>query len=192
MGASERVWITEALGARPDPIYQATEGFLGSACSRGVLHLNEDSIVFEFDPIVGSDRFRPIVTDLRRTSQPIVRVRLDDIVQFRDAPCPCGSALQAIEPVEGRVADIWRWDMARILPRQVENAIAGTLSAQDEWRAVASPTGASLACEEPRADQARTALVKLLAEAGVAQPVTVQSFSSESSPKRRRVQWRDA
>jgi hypothetical protein len=53
MGAWERVWITEALGARPDPIYQATEGFLGSACSRGVLHLNEDSIAFEFDPIAG-------------------------------------------------------------------------------------------------------------------------------------------
>jgi putative adenylate-forming enzyme len=191
MGAWERVWITEALGARPDPIYQATEGFLGSACSRGVLHLNEDSIAFEFDPIAGSDRFRPIVTDLRRKSQPIVRVRLDDIVQFRDTPCPCGSVLQAIQPVEGRVADIWRWDKVRIFPRQVEHALAEALSPPDEWRAVASPTGVSLACDGPRADQARAALVKLLTDAGAAQPVTVQSLSPESSPKRRRVQWRD-
>lgn len=192
MGASERVWVTDALGARPDPIYQATEGFLGAACNRGTLHLNEDSIAFEFEPIAGSDRLRPIVTDLRRTSQPIVRLRLDDIVQFPDTPCPCGSGLQAIEPVEGRVADIWRWDKRVVFPRQVENAVSRALPTSAEWRAVASPAGVQLACDAPGTDDACAALVKLLADVAVTKPVTAQPLSRQISTKRRRVQWADA
>jgi putative adenylate-forming enzyme len=192
MDAAERTWITEALGARPDPIYQATEGFLGTACERGVLHLNEDSFVFEFEPIAGSDRFRLIVTDLRRTSQPIVRVRLDDIVQPTDAPCPCGLALQAIEPVEGRFSDIWRWGEARIFPRQIKRAVAEALAPPEEWRAIGSPDGVRLDCDAPRADQARTAIASLLADAGVTLPVTLRPFLPDGFPKRRRVQWSDA
>ena len=37
MGVLERDWIGAALGVHPDPIYQATEGFLGAACPEGVL-----------------------------------------------------------------------------------------------------------------------------------------------------------
>lgn len=192
MGAAERAWITEALGVRPDPIYQATEGFLGTACERGVLHLNEDSFVFEFEPIAGSDRNRLIVTDLRRTSQPIVRVRLDDIVQPKDAPCPCGLALQAIEPVEGRYTDIWRWGEARIFPRQVERAVADVLAPAEHWRAIGSPDGIRFACDAPRADQARITIARLLAEAGVTLPVTLRPYLPDGFPKRRRVQWSNA
>jgi len=191
MGALERDLITGALGARPDPIYQATEGFLAAACRHGTLHLNEDSIAFDFEP-AGGDRFRLIVTDLRRTSQPIVRVRLDDIVQFQNAPCPCGSSMQAIEPVEGRVGDIWRWNKVCIFPRQVENAVSEALSAQEEWRAVASPTGVQLACNAARVDTARAALAKLLTEAGVTRQVTAHLLPAQTSPKRRRVQWANA
>lgn len=191
MGAPERDWIANALGARPDPIYQATEGFLAAACRYGTLHLNEDSIAFEFETIGSSDRVRAIVTDLRRTSQPIVRVRLDDIIQLRNAACPCGSAMQAIEPVEGRVADIWRWGATTIFPREAEATILTSLAPSDRWRATGSPAGVCLACNAPGADKAGAMLAKMLTEAGAPRQVTVVPSMPQDTPKRRRVQWTD-
>lgn len=191
MGASERDWIEDALGVRPDPIYQATEGFLAAACSHGTLHLNEDSIAFGFEPIGSSHRVRAIITDLRRTSQPVVRVRLDDILQLREAACPCGSAMQAIEPVEGRVVDTWRWNETSIFPRDVETAVSAALAPSDHWRAIGSPAGVRLACDVPGAHAAAAMLSKMLADAGAPWPVTVVPFTPQDAPKRRRVQWID-
>lgn len=85
-------------------LYQCTEGFLAHTCARGVLHLNEDSVLFEREPLDGY-RFVPIVTDLQRRAQPIVRYRMGDVLRARSEPCPCGSALAAIERIEGREDD---------------------------------------------------------------------------------------
>lgn len=85
-------------------LYQCTEGFLGHTCERGVVHLNEDDVIIEREPL-GEGRFTPIVTDLRRRAQPIVRYRLGDVLRERDEPCPCGSALLALERIEGREGD---------------------------------------------------------------------------------------
>lgn len=85
-------------------IYQCTEGFLARTCEHGTIHLNEDSVIFEREEL-GGGRFVPIVTDLRRRAQPIVRYRLGDILREKAAPCPCGSALTAIERIEGREGD---------------------------------------------------------------------------------------
>ncbi|GAT73252.1 putative adenylate-forming enzyme [Microbacterium sp. HM58-2] len=86
-------------------LYQCTEGFLAHTCDHGVLHLNEDSVLFEREEL-GEGRFTPIVTDLRRRAQPIVRYRLGDVLRTRATPCACGSALTAIERIEGREGDI--------------------------------------------------------------------------------------
>ncbi len=86
--------------------YQCTEGFLGYSCEQGTLHLNEDAVIFE-KSYLDERRFVPIVTDFRRTSQPIIRYRLNDILVERLEPCPCGSAMQMIERVEGREDDIF-------------------------------------------------------------------------------------
>lgn len=85
-------------------LYQCTEGFLAHTCVRGTIHLNEDSVLFEREDL-GEGRFTPIVTDLRRRAQPIVRYRLGDVLRARSEPCPCGSALAAIERIEGREGD---------------------------------------------------------------------------------------
>ena len=96
-----------ALLAPVGQIYQATEGFLGITCAAGTLHLNEDLVVVERDVIdPASGRFVPIVTDLWRTSQAIVRYRLDDILVPSPAPCVCGSVMLAIDRVEGRADDV--------------------------------------------------------------------------------------
>lgn len=190
MGATERDWITQALGVRPDPIYQATEGFLGAACAHGTLHLNEDSICFEFERVGVSDRYRPVITDLRRTSQPMVRVRLDDLVQLAP-PCACGSPLRAIEPIEGRVGDVWRWGDAVVFPREVESAISAELSPGVDWRVHATPASVTLFCSSGRAEAAKTALSDLLRTSGASPPINLAPFATESAPKRRRVQWAD-
>jgi putative adenylate-forming enzyme len=88
-------------------LYQCTEGFLGHTCERGVLHLNEDAVLVERE-MLDDDRFVPIVTDLRRRAQPIVRYRLGDVLRLRAEPCPCGSALTALDRIEGREGDTLR------------------------------------------------------------------------------------
>lgn len=85
-------------------LYQCTEGFLARTCARGVLHLNEDAVLFERE-VIDEERFVPIVTDLRRRAQPIVRYRMGDVLRARTEPCRCGSALAAIERIEGREDD---------------------------------------------------------------------------------------
>ncbi|MDR2219955.1 MAG: hypothetical protein LBE24_05170 [Methylobacillus sp.] len=88
-------------------VYQATEGFLGSTCAHGTLHLNESHVHFE-PQWLDERRFVPIVTDFTRTTQPIVRYRLDDILVKHATPCACGSHEMAIAHIEGRCDDFLR------------------------------------------------------------------------------------
>lgn len=100
--------IAASLGQeRIHQLYQCTEGFLGHTCEYGTIHLNEDNVLIEREDL-GGGRFTPIVTDLRRRAQPIVRYRLGDVLRPRSEPCDCGSALAAIERIEGREGDtLW-------------------------------------------------------------------------------------
>lgn len=189
LGEAERDWIGRTLGARPDPIYQATEGFLGAACRLGALHLNEDVLIVEREPVPGTDRFIPIVTDLRRTSQPMIRVRLPDLLQPLAATCPCGSPLTAVWPVEGRLEDLWRWADAVICPREVESAVSAAVGPDQDWRAVGALNGVALEAAPDRIEAARTALEALLATRGVDRPVTAGGPPVHDGVKRRRVRW---
>ncbi|MGK3947581.1 F390 synthetase-related protein [Microbacterium sp. K2] len=102
---SDEQRITASLGKSVlHQLYQCTEGFLAHTCEHGVIHLNEDNILVEREAL-DAERFTPIVTDLRRRAQPIVRYRLGDVLRERTSPCPCGSALTAIERIEGREGD---------------------------------------------------------------------------------------
>lgn len=103
----DRAAVETAFGCRADQIYQATEGFLGISCGQGRLHLNEDVAVFEREPVSADGRrFTPVITDLFRRTQAMIRVRLDDVLVSSDQACPCGSPLQVIEQVEGRADDV--------------------------------------------------------------------------------------
>lgn len=85
-------------------IYQATEGFLATTCRCGTLHLNEEFIYIEPEWL-DERRFVPIITDFTRTTQPIVRYRLDDVLVASDKPCACGSVTRTLERIEGRQDD---------------------------------------------------------------------------------------
>jgi putative adenylate-forming enzyme len=88
-------------------IYQATEGLLATTCRYGTLHLTEDLMLFDREYLDGDRRFVPIVTDLYRRTQPIIRYRLNDVLVEREYPCLCGSVLTGLERVEGRSDDVF-------------------------------------------------------------------------------------
>jgi putative adenylate-forming enzyme len=102
--------MTAAFGMKVHQIYQCTEGFLAASCEHGTLHLNEDCV--RIDPEWLDEtrtKFMPIITDFTRTSQPVIRYRLNDILTLRSTPCPCGSVMTALESIEGRSDDVLRF-----------------------------------------------------------------------------------
>jgi putative adenylate-forming enzyme len=88
-------------------IYQCTEGFLGITCARGTLHLNEEFVHIEPQWLdVERTRFVPLVTDFSRTTQLIVRYRLDDVLHVAPPVCACGNPALALAAIEGRADDV--------------------------------------------------------------------------------------
>jgi len=97
--------LLEDVFGPPGEVYQATEGFLGATCRHGVMHLNEEFVHVE-PQWIDETRFVPIITDFTRSTQPIVRYRLDDVLVRRAEACPCGHPAMAIERIEGRCDDM--------------------------------------------------------------------------------------
>lgn len=90
-------------------VYQCTEGCLASTCPMGTLHLNEDIVHIERE-YLDDRRFVPVVTDLERKAQPVIRYRLNDILVERKEPCGCRSPFLALEKIEGREDDIFSFE----------------------------------------------------------------------------------
>lgn len=102
----DKAYLTSVFKQTIHQVYQCTEGFLASSCEHGTLHFNEDFLIIEKKYIdEEQSRFHPIITDLRRQSQPIIRYELNDIIQEK-VSCSCGSKFLAIEAIEGRSDDI--------------------------------------------------------------------------------------
>ena len=182
LNAAERDFITRRLGCRPDPVYQATEGFIGAPCRHGTLHLNEDSFIVEPEDL-GQGRFRPVITDLQRRSQLVVRLRLDDVLQA--TTCACGSPLMAVRPIEGRVSDVWRWDGQTVFPGDVEAIVQNHVPGHSRWIATGHTGGISYACEnDADANGLETAL------RGFGRPLARTAYHRDMDmPKRRHVRW---
>lgn len=134
--------LLQQVFGRVSEVYQATEGFLGSSCSHGSLHLNESFLRIE-PQWLDDKRFVPLVTDFTRSTQPIVRYRLDDILVARAAPCPCGNPELAIDRIEGRCDDVLRLPGAAGAPVTVfadvvSRALAQVLPLDADYRLVQS------------------------------------------------------
>lgn len=101
-------YIRETFQQPVHQIYQCTEGFLAVTCPYGTLHVNEDIVVMEKEYLNEErERFYPIITDFSRTTQPIIRYRLNDILTEKRTPCLCGSVYTALEKIEGRADDVF-------------------------------------------------------------------------------------
>lgn len=144
--AIERAWRVPV-----QQVYQATEGFLGITCPQGRLHLNEDLVHVEPDWIDDGEavpsRFHPIVTDFSRTTQLVVRYRLDDVLRVGESSCACGRPTRVIAAIEGRADDVLTLRAAdgrlvRVFPDVARRALAlveglGDYRLEqhgDEWR----------------------------------------------------------
>ncbi|MDF7626788.1 CoF synthetase [Lactobacillaceae bacterium L1_55_11] len=100
-------WLSQATNQPIHQVYQATEGFLATTCAYGTLHMNEDNLLVEKDVLDEEQRlFAPVITDFYRHSQPLIRYRLNDILQERATPCPCGSPYLALDRIIGREDDV--------------------------------------------------------------------------------------
>lgn len=139
----DRSYIERTFGQMVHQAYQCTEGFLGATCERGTLHLNEDVVHIEkeyLDP--ATRRFVPIVTDFSRTTQPIVRYRLNDVLTEAAEPCVCGSPFTAIERIEGRCDDILYFPHIRtgepvaVFPDFVTRAVIAASASIEHYRVV--------------------------------------------------------
>ena len=123
-------------------IYMATEGLFGVSCDRGTLHLAEDVVHFEFEPVTNAtDLVTPIVTDFTRRTQITARYRMNDILRLDSNRCACGSALQAVSEIIGRRDDAFvlpNRDRSKppvmLTPDLLRNAVLGADRIIDDFR----------------------------------------------------------
>lgn len=105
----DKAALENTFGTPVGQVYQCTEGFLAATCSAGRLHINEDLVAVQYEGLVGDGkRVSPIITDLWRRTQPMIRYRLGDVLTLEDdtTPCPCGSGFRIIRAIEGRCDDV--------------------------------------------------------------------------------------
>jgi putative adenylate-forming enzyme len=104
----DKAYIENHFKQAVHQIYQATEGFLAVTCKKGTLHLNEDILLVEKEYFDTERRkFIPIITDLYRATQPLIRYRLNDVLTERKEACACGSVYTALEQIDGRCDDLF-------------------------------------------------------------------------------------
>lgn len=103
----DRARLEQRFRVPIEQIYQATEGLLGTTCQSGTIHLNEPHLLIEAEwQDAEQTRFVPVITDLWRRAQPVIRYRLNDVLRVRKTPCPCGRAAIGVEAIEGRRDDL--------------------------------------------------------------------------------------
>ncbi len=104
----DRARIERSFQVAVGEVYQCTEGLVAVACGHGSLHVQEDVMVMQTEQLSIDDpsRVSPILTDLWRRVQPIVRYRLGDVLRMESAPCACGSSWRRIGAIEGRQDDL--------------------------------------------------------------------------------------
>ena len=196
----DRARIEAAFGVRAEQIYQATEGLLGTTCELGTLHLMEPYVHVEPQWLDAErTRFTPLVTDLWRHTQPVIRYRMNDVLRVRREPCPCGRAAMAIDAIDGRMDDLLWLDSERgpvcVFPDLVTREIVVAVPQLDDYRITELSRGRwridlhPLPSESVR-QQMGVRLRALASRLGASPPeVTVGEFASQPlMQKQRRVQ----
>ena len=119
----DKLAIESCFGVSVQQVYQCNEGMFGQTCSHGNFHLNEDGLIVEKEWL-DDTRFQPIITDMRRTVQPVVRYKMNDILHA--TTCQCGSKMVAVSQIEGRTDDVLQFaDGKSIFPDFIRRTITG-------------------------------------------------------------------
>jgi putative adenylate-forming enzyme len=135
--------LAKSFGAPVFQIYQGSEGFIASSCRLGRLHLNEDVVLVELEDtedIIGKAK-NVVLTDLYRTTQPIIRYSLNDILEISTESCKCGSCFRVIERIHGRANDVFLLKgtggkLHYLFPDYVQKAIIHSSDAILEYQAI--------------------------------------------------------
>lgn len=191
-------YLSDIFGVQINQVYQCSEGFLASTCKNGTLHFNEDTLIIERKYIDDErTRFHPVITDLMRTTQPIVRYELNDIL-IEKKNCSCGSKFTAIASIEGRSDDIFIFNchnqQIRVFPDFLSRAIVLSDAAITDFCITQiSSNELKLYIASKSTDSftvARNAVNKLLFKMGIEGVVIKQEFQNPNIVginKRRRV-----
>ncbi|KTC83222.1 F390 synthetase-related protein [Legionella cincinnatiensis] len=100
--ARDEKTISHTFKCQVSQVYQCTEGFLAiSDKDNNQLLMNEEYLIIEKEWL-DEKRFIPIITDLLRTTQPIIRYRLDDVLIEEKSD----SVFTQLTGIEGRIGDI--------------------------------------------------------------------------------------
>jgi putative adenylate-forming enzyme len=124
-------------------IYQGAEGFIGSTCRKGRLHLNEDVLLVEtmdMGDSLGKAR-QLVVTDLYRQTLPFIRYWLNDVLELGSPSCKCGSSFRVIERIHGRADDVFQLraedgSLRHLFPDYVTRSINQASDAVLEFQAI--------------------------------------------------------
>ncbi|WP_095202510.1 F390 synthetase-related protein [Mesorhizobium carmichaelinearum] len=139
----DRPVIEAFFGLPLDQIYMATEGLFAVTCREGGLHLAEDSVYFEFEP-VGDGLVAPLVTAFRRQTQIMARYRMSDLLRLSKVPCRCGSPLRTVDEIVGRMDDVFRLVSMHgpilVTPDILRNAVLGADRRIDDFRLIQMAT----------------------------------------------------
>jgi putative adenylate-forming enzyme len=101
--------LEKTFGVPVHQIYQCTEGLIAACCGKGSLHLLEDVMAVDLEVLsedADSIRAVPVITDLWRTTQPIIRYRMNDVIVLEKKACACGSGFRVLRAIEGRCDDV--------------------------------------------------------------------------------------
>lgn len=133
----DRRVIEAGFAVKLGQIYMATEGLFGVSCAYGNIHLAEDTTKFEFEP-AADGLVNPIVTCFQRQYQIMARYRMNDLLRLMPEPCPCGSPLQAVSEVVGRMDDMFVFDEEAkpiyFTPDVLRNAVLDADRSIDDFR----------------------------------------------------------
>jgi putative adenylate-forming enzyme len=176
----------------------ATEGLFGIGCRHGSLHLAEDVVRFEWERVPGSDLVVPIVTDMVRRVQPMIRYRMNDLLELSPARCPCGSPFQAVVRIHGRMDDVFEFETSRgrvmATPDVLRNAVVDADARIRDYRIIQKADGqVSVELDEALPEEVhaavRGALERALARLGAAPAVaTARGITPRFDRKLRRVE----
>jgi phenylacetate-CoA ligase len=145
---STRKRMEEAWGAKVFDHVGATEiGAWGFECQEQAgIHVNEAFFLLEIEdlvtgqPITGpGQKGKMVITALDRMAQPCIRFDSKDVVEWADAPCPCGRTFRLLKGgVSGRADDITKVKGVLLSPSAIEEVVRGTPELGDEYEVLVS------------------------------------------------------
>ncbi len=149
-GTKER--LETAWGAKVYDHAGATEiGAWSYECTAqsGGIHVNEAFFLVEIEDMDTGEIIETpgrwgklVITALDRIAQPCIRFDAKDIVEWADAPCPCGRTFRTLRGgVRGRADDITKVKGVLLSPAAIEEVVRAQEGLGDEYEVIVDKLG---------------------------------------------------